>query len=573
MCPQSALPAHGPGCGKLGFFATTRDPRDSCRAEIGARVIHPVEYVGMFPEIPINASILKLRKLRSKGPAIAKAVFNIDYAFPMRFAPILFGIAAPAEFLYYWFETSHGYWDNLQLRSILCALLVSLAFIDRKKSQRAGIILYWEFVLAMVFPFQSTMALLQNHVNDYYTSSQIAMFIFMGMMTKVWMIPVHMVVGCGLTTVLYSYMHGWDGTLIAHSVTVQVNALFSGIVSASVLAVMESYHRRITEAKVALAKADEEKAQAAEIAKAYSDLKQSEELIRRYVRPSLVEEIRSGKDPSLFEPVLRDLAIMFCDIRGFTKLTETLNPYERQVFLNQYFSMMTRPIVAAGGEVDKIMGDCVMSVFPDGATAVAAAIAMRLELQKFNRDMFAAGSPMIRNGIGIAKGEVMLGNFGSYEKLDRTVVGEAVNIASRLESKTKMYNIEVVVTEDIIKDLKTGTPHYRWIDIVQVKGSTRHLKLYEIYGHQPEDVRQFKDETRDLFEKALTIYFQKGFKDASRLFRAMLERVPPHRLLPDQMMDNILQYYIGHCDAWINNPNGTWEEIQRWGGVHIFTEK
>jgi hypothetical protein len=130
-----------------------------------------------------------------------------------------------------------------------------------------------------------------------------------------------------------------------------------------------------------------------------------------------------------------------------------------------------------------------------------------------------------------------------------------------------------VVTEDVINDLPPGSPHYRWIDNVQVKGSTRHIKLFEVYGHQPPEVRQYKDDTRELLEKALTIYFQKGFRDSSRLFRAMLEQVPPHRLIANDLMDNILKYYIAHCDAWINNPNGTWEDIQRWDGVHIFTEK
>jgi class 3 adenylate cyclase len=337
--------------------------------------------------------------------------------------------------------------------------------------------------------------------------------------------------------------------------------------------VLENYHRRITEAKVALAKADEEKAKAAEIAKAYADLKEREELIRIYVRPSLVDEIHAGLDPSKSPPVIRNLSIMFCDIRDFTRLTEVLTPYERQAFLNQYFTMMTHPIVKNGGEVDKIMGDCVMGVFPDGAAAVQAAIDMRLELQKFNEGMYRAGSPKIRNGIGIAKGEVMQGNFGSFEKLDRTVIGEAVNIAARLEAKTKMYNLEVVVTEDVIQDLAPGAEHYRWIDVVQVKGSTRHLKLYEVYGHQPIEVRQFKDDTRDLLEKALTIYFQKGFKDAARLFRAMLERVPPHRLAPNDLMDNILRYYIAHCDAWMKDRDGTWEAIERWEGVHVFYEK
>jgi hypothetical protein len=148
-----------------------------------------------------------------------------------------------------------------------------------------------------------------------------------------------------------------------------------------------------------------------------------------------------------------------------------------------------------------------------------------------------------------------------------------VNIASRLESKTKMYNLEVVVTEDVIRDLPPGSGHYRWIDVAQVKGSTRHLKLYEIYGHQPEEVRKYKDQTREMLEKGLTIYFRKGFKDASRIFKAMLEQVPPHRHVPTDLMDNLLRYYLDHCNAWINDPNGTWETIERWDGVHVFNEK
>ena len=525
-----------------------------------------------FLGLPIS-DLISRWDLKKKYKAARINIFNCDYSYPMRFAPILFGIAAPAELLYYWFESSHGYWDSLPFRSVLCFFLASLSLIDWKKIKSKKPILYWELVLLLVFPIQSTLSLLQNHANEYYATSLLTMFIFLGMMTKAWMIPIHMLVGCGLTTFGFFWWHGWDHKLFADSLMVQVNALFSGIIASAVMVVLEGFHRRITEVKVALAKAEEEKLKAIEMAKSYEELKKREELIRIYVRPSLVDEIHSGKDPSTFQPVIRNLAIMFCDIRDFTHLTEVLNPYEKQTFLNQYFSMMTHPIVKNGGEVDKIMGDCVMGIFPDGASAVQASIDMRLELQGFNQKMYDMGQPMIKNGIGIAKGDVMQGNFGSFEKLDRTVIGEAVNIASRLESKTKMYNLEVVVTEDVIRDLSPDATHYRWIDMVQVKGSSRHLKLYEIYGHQPTEVRQFKDDTRDLFEKALTIYFNKGFKDALRLFKAMLEKVPPHRLKDNELMDSILRYYIAHCHAWINDHAGTWEQIEKWEGVHIFYEK
>ncbi|MDB5106302.1 MAG: family 3 adenylate cyclase [Fibrobacteres bacterium] len=511
--------------------------------------------------------------LSEKFRAGRKVIFNTDYSYLTRFATALGWIGVPAELLFYWYETSNKYWDYLPLRIFLALALASLAMIDWKSKKGWLPNLYWELVLFLVFPLQSTFAMMQNGVVSYYTTGLCLMFFIMGMVTKAWMIPIHLFLGVGGTIFGFVLANGADKKIVADSIGALVNAGFSGIASASIMLLLEGYNRRITEATVALAKAVEEKLKAIEMAKAYEELKIREELIRLYVRPSLVEEIRAGIDPSKAEPVIKNLSIMFCDIREFTKLTETLTPYERQMFLNQYFSMMTRPIVDNGGEVDKIMGDCVMSIFPDGDKAVKAAIAMRLELHRFNETMFAAQSPMVRNGIGIAKGEVMQGNFGSFEKLDRTVIGEAVNIASRLESKTKMYNLEVVVTEDVINDMEPGTKHYRWIDVVQVKGSTRHLKLYEIYGHQPPEVRQYKDDTREILEKALTIYFQKGFKDAARLFRAMLERVPPHTLKTGILMDEILHYYIAHCDAWINNPNGTWEEIQRWDGVHIFTEK
>jgi len=223
--------------------------------------------------------------------------------------------------------------------------------------------------------------------------------------------------------------------------------------------------------------------------------------------------------------------------------------------------------------VDKIMGDCVMGIFPDGRSAVKASVEMRMQLQEFNRRMHAEGKPKIRNGIGIAKGPVMLANFGSFEKLDRTVIGEAVNIAARLESKTKMYNLEVVVTENVIKDLDPADTHWRWIDVVQVKGSSRHLRIYEVYSHQPEAVRRYKDRTREMLEKALTIYFRKGFKDALRLLLAMQEEVPPHLHLPGDLMDNLIGYYLERCRAWIRDDPEAWERIQKWEGVHVFLDK
>ncbi len=498
---------------------------------------------------------------------------NTDYTYVTRFVGAVIWIGIPAEIFYFFFETSHGYWDSIYLRSLLVLSIASLRLRNWKKASGWLAILHWEIVLFLVFPFQSTLALLQNHAISYYASSLSIMAFILGMLTKGWMVPIHFIFGSGITTMLFVAWKGANDEILAANLEAQINALFAGSVSAAVMLVLESYHRRITIAQVALAKADEEKKKATEMAKAYEELKKREELIRVYVRPSLVDEIHAGEDPSKAPPVIRNLSVMFCDIRGFTGLTEVLNPYEKQTFLNQYFTMMTHPIARNRGEVDKIMGDCVMGLFPDGHSAINAAIDMQLELQRFNEKMVQMNSPVIRNGIGIAKGDVMQGNFGSFEKLDRTVIGETVNIASRLEAKTKMYNVEVVVTENVIQDLPDESSHYRWIDVVQVKGSSRRLKLYEVYGHQMPEVRRFKDETRDLLEKALTIYFQKGFRDASRLFKAMRQKMLSRASELGGFTDEILQYYISHCDTWINHRDGDWTPFESWEGVHIFNEK
>jgi len=506
----------------------------------------------------------KMRRLR----------LSTDYVFFQKVIPVLGGFGVFGHILFYFIlRFVFGYWESWPLRLSAALIYATLVFFPREKSLSLRHKIYFEASSALTLPALFTIFFLKNDCNIYWFSSLVFAGLLHGLLSKPYIYTWTYPLAAGLATYFFSIHHPNAGHLITQSMQAQLVAYFLGLVTTGIKVTMEISHEQIMNAKVALAKAEEEKTKALELEKSYRELKYRDDLISIFVRPSLAEEIRQGKDPSAFQPVLRNLSIMFCDIRDFTRLTEVLNPYEKQTFLNQYFTMMTHPIVKNGGEVDKIMGDCVMGVFPDGDCAVRAAIDMRLELQKFNHGMFSLGSPMIRNGIGIAKGEVMQGNFGSYEKLDRTVIGEAVNIASRLESKTKMYNLEVVVTEDVIKDMRPGSNHYRWIDLVQVKGSTRHIKLYEIYGHQPPEVRQFKDDTRDLLEKALTIYFQKGFKDASRLFRAMLEQVPPHRLIPNDLMDNILRYYIAHCDAWINDRNGAWEQIEKWEGVHVFYEK
>ena len=497
-----------------------------------------------------------------------------DYSFFQKAIPLigLFGIFGNFGF-YFILKFGFHYWESLLLRGMVMALSLGLIFFPKEKPLSTFQKIYFEISLFIELPILFTLFFLKNDCNIYWYASIIFSGLLYGLSTRpifyFWAYPL----GVGFSTFIFMYHHSHAQDLTLKNLQAQLIAYFLGALTNGIKTTLEHTHEKIMQATLALAKAENDLALAESTRLAYEELKLREEMIRVYVRPSLVDEIRAGKDPSKFAPVMRELSVMFCDIRDFTRLTEILTPYEKQTFLNQYFSMMTHPIAHNGGEVDKIMGDCVMGLFPSGSNPVQAAIDMRLELQKFNGKMYELGQHKILNGIGIAKGEVMQGNFGSFEKLDRTVIGEAVNIASRLEAKTKMYNLDIVVTENVIEDWGEAAKHFRWIDLVQVKGSTRSIKLFEIYGHQPDEVIRFKDETRDLFEKALTIYFRKGFKDASRLFHAMLEKVPPHRLFPNQLMDNLLPYYIAHCENWINDKTGSWEKIEKWDGVHIFYEK
>jgi class 3 adenylate cyclase len=512
----------------------------------------------------MHASILSpLRSL----PAVFRPLFRLDYSLSQLYLRYIGALGSAGYVIFYFLESGMGYRDWLPLRVLCVALPLALVFFPRHRKLTRAEIGYFEFSGWVLLPVAQSFLFLLNGPDAYWSSSITYVGLALGMLSKPQWLPIHLLTGVAAGTGLFTLTHGQpDPDALRFLIRLQANSVLAGMIALGFQFGLQAFHRRGVE----LAEA---RAHAEEAGRANEELRRREQVITRFVRPSLCAELAAGRDPTDFEPVEKELAVLFCDLRDFTTLTEILGPQEKLVLLNRYFSLMTHPMVEAGGEVDKIMGDCVMGLFPDGRSAAAAALGMRNRLQECYADLIARGKPRIRNGIGIAKGRVLMGNFGSHEKLDRTVIGEAVNIASRLESKTRMYNLEVVVTEDVIKDLGADGSHWRWIDLVQVKGSSRSLRIFELYGHQPPAVREYKDRTREMLEKALTIYFRKGFRDALRLFEAMRKEVPPHLHVPDELMDNLLDYYIERCRAWIRDDPGAWERIERWLGVHVFLEK
>ncbi len=202
-----------------------------------------------------------------------------------------------------------------------------------------------------------------------------------------------------------------------------------------------------------------------------------------YVPPELVDEMVKDPDSYSMKAVNKELTVMFCDMRGFTNLSEKMEPTALQGLLNHLFSRLTEIIQANRGTTDKYMGDCVMAFWgapvdtPNHAQlAVKAAIEMCQAVRKINEEHRAKGIPEIGVGIGLNTGTMCVGNMGSDIRRSYTVIGDAVNLGSRLEGLSKNYGVEIVVSESTRK-LATG---YAWqeLDKVRVKGKEQAITIY-----------------------------------------------------------------------------------------------
>lgn len=206
-------------------------------------------------------------------------------------------------------------------------------------------------------------------------------------------------------------------------------------------------------------------------------------LFGTYVPPQLVEEMRADPRRYSMRAQSKELTVMFCDMRGFTQMSEQMAPVELQALLNAVFSRLTRIISEHRGTVDKYMGDCVMAFWgapvdtPDhAALAVEAALEMAAAVHEINGAHREAGRPEISVGIGLNSGLMSVGDMGSAVRRSYTVVGDAVNLASRLEGLSGHYGVEIVASAAT----RNAAPDYVWqeLDLVRVKGKARAVRIY-----------------------------------------------------------------------------------------------
>ena len=286
-------------------------------------------------------------------------------------------------------------------------------------------------------------------------------------------------------------------------------------------------------------------------------------LFGQYVPPELVDEM--AKDPSRFsmEGESREMTVLFSDVRGFTTLSEGLEPKALSSLMNTFLTPLTRVIHHQRGTIDKYMGDAIMAFWgapvedPDhAARAVAAALEMQVALAALQPQFKECGWPPIRIGIGVNSGRMSVGNMGSEIRLAYTVMGDAVNLASRLEGITKEYGADIIVGASVC--LAAPGFHYVEVDRVRVKGKDEPVSIFEPIGRKGEVAQPVLDEAA-LFQKALKLFRDQNW-DLAELQLLNLQKRSPGRKLYQLYLERVTRYRAEPPPA-------------DWDGVFVFNTK
>jgi len=229
-------------------------------------------------------------------------------------------------------------------------------------------------------------------------------------------------------------------------------------------------------------------------------------------------------DIQLGNHVSKKMAVMFSDIRSFTALSETMTPQQNFDFVNAYLREVSPKIREHHGFIVKYLGDGMMAVFPNGADdAVQGGIAKLQQVHRYNADRTNSGYQPIKVGVGVHFGQMMVGIVGEAERMQGDAFSDHVNLASRLESLTKLYGVSLIISEKVLDNL-THPEEYqvRFLDRVIVKGKQQPISIYEVLDGETELVREMKLQTQPNFERGLEHYRRHEFKAAKTCFYQVL---------------------------------------------------
>jgi class 3 adenylate cyclase len=257
----------------------------------------------------------------------------------------------------------------------------------------------------------------------------------------------------------------------------------------------------------------------------------------------------------------RVISILFSDIRSFTSISEKMMPDDLVNSLNRYFTVMVDIIMARHGIVDKYIGDAIMAFFgapvrhkDDALQSVLAGIEMSEALGQFNAQQRELGKPEFRIGVGINYGVVTVGNIGTEKKMDYTIIGDMVNLASRMEGLTKKYHQPLLISESLHQKVKDEVD-CRLIDTVAVKGKTKGVRIYTVKKRLSEEEKK----AWTLHNTAMESYYRRDFDEAIGYFQNA------QKIFPD---DYASQLIIDRCRQFKVTP-----PPENWDGVEIMTEK
>ena len=295
-----------------------------------------------------------------------------------------------------------------------------------------------------------------------------------------------------------------------------------------------------------------------------SNEKRMKSTMSRYMDPTLADQLlASGADFLGGQSV--EATILFSDVRSFTTLSEELGAQGIISLLNEYFTLMVDCITDEEGMLDKFIGDAIMAVFgtarrheDDEDRAVRAAISMMNQLNDFNHRRVVDGKRPIDIGVGLNTDVVVSGNIGSPKRQDYTVIGDGVNLASRLESATKQYGAHILVSEYTVKKLK-GTYRTRDIDRVVVKGKTQPVAIYEFLDYHTDETFPNMMGVLQAFQYGLKAYREGAFEQALKAFNEALGLNP---------RDGATKMYIERCQQLLLSPPG-----DGWEGVWVMKSK
>ena len=248
----------------------------------------------------------------------------------------------------------------------------------------------------------------------------------------------------------------------------------------------------------------------------------------QYIPPQLVAEISKHPDKLNLEGESKYLTVFFCDLQNFTGVAEQLNPKQLARLLNEYFDVMTEILYSHGATIDKYIGDSIMTFWGAPLTqddharrAVMSSIDMQEEIGRLSETFIKRGWPGPSMGIGINTGMMNVGNMGSKYRITYTVVGDAVNLAARLEALTRSYRVSTIVSETTMKE--TSGVLFRTLDVVQVKGKHNKTKIFEPICKEENADRALQSKLNE-HQKAMDLYFSEDWNQAEASFKLLEQK-------------------------------------------------